>query len=96
MSPWNRSSSDFRYFVPPKTFCCGSSESITPSARAVLGMSCMIPCAPRLETAFALKLDSRNAIAAIRFGSTRYFVAAAVMMLARYCGTGAGNELAAS
>src|SRR5437667_7406305 len=54
-------------------------------------MSCMSPCAPRLETAFGLKADSRNIIAAIRFGSTPYFFDASAMMLARYCGTGAGK-----
>src|ERR1044071_6818921 len=59
-------------------------------------MSCMMPCAPREETAPASKRDSRKAIAAMRFGSTRYFADASLMIELRYCGTGSGKEVAAS
>ena len=58
-------------------------------------MSCITPCAPRLEITFGLKRDSRIAIAATRFGSTRYVFAASVMTEARYCGTGSGKAEAA-
>src|SRR5207244_8351070 len=84
--PWKRSSSVRRYLVAPKTFCLASKESATPRARAVRGMSCMIPCAPRLETADESKRDSRNAIAAARFGSTANLTAASPSQTERaYC-----------
>src|SRR5260221_2379566 len=83
------------YFVPPRTFCLASKESSTPSQRAVSGMSCMTPCAPRLETAAELKLDSRNAIAATRLGSTRYFALASAIAWPRYFGTGIGKAFVA-
>jgi hypothetical protein len=39
-------------------FCQGSNTSATASTRAVSGMSCMRPSAPRRETARGLNADS--------------------------------------
>ena len=48
----------------------GLKESLTPSAEAVRGMSCMRPCAPLREIAQGLNADSAPITAWTRAGST--------------------------
>src|SRR5574337_2181568 len=57
-------------------FCC-MSYGLTPSAAAVLGISCMIPTAPETGlTAAGLRLDSLRATETASSGGTLYLTAA--------------------
>src|SRR5919202_1295581 len=64
--------------------------------RAVLGMSCISPCAPAGETACALKPDSASITPATSAGSTPWRRAASVTRLPYCPGTAAGPCVAAA
>jgi hypothetical protein len=68
-----------RYFVPPRMFSRGSKGFSMPTWRAVVGMSCMRPCAPTRDTASGLNRDSVWMTARISDGDIPCVVAASWM-----------------
>src|SRR5260370_41205028 len=57
-SPAYLASNCFNSLVPASTFCLGSNGSLTPNCAAVVGMSCIKPCAPLGDTAHGRLADS--------------------------------------